>query len=101
MRPRHNRHSYKGTKFRKKSYGCDRSSPNFSLYAGWLEKFFFPKYLGENWPYRKGMTPNLGAKSLYKIMRKLYNAHYKALRREHKKNGGFCIGDEFWFKVKE
>lgn len=93
MRPRHNRHPYKGTKFRKITYDCNKSGPNFTLYAGWLEKYFLPKHIGENWPYRPNMVPRTG----YKILRKLYNAHYKALRREHKKNGGFCIGDEFWF----
>lgn len=100
MRPRHNRHPYKGTKFRKKSYGCDRSGPNFTLYGGWLEKYFLPKYLGENWPYRDGFVPNGNGGRLYKICRKLYNAHYNALRREHKKNGGFCIGDQFWNIIK-
>ena len=92
MRPRHNRHPYKGTKFRKRY-----PTTNFSLYVGWLEKYFLPKYLTKDSdpfrdPSRKTWT--------YKDIRKIYNAHYKALRREHKKNGGFCIGDQFWHIIK-
>ena len=101
MRPKHNRHPYKGTKFRKITYDCNRSGPNFNLYANWLDEYFLPKYvIGENWPYRPGMMPNLDGGRAYRICRKLYNAHYKALRREHKKNGGFCIGDQFWNIIK-
>lgn len=94
MRPKHNRHPYKGTKFRKRY-----PTTNSSLYVGWMEKYFLPKYLSE-WPYREGFIPNGKGGRLYKIYRKLYNAHYKALRREHKRNGGFCIGDEFWNIIK-
>ena len=112
MRPRHNRHPYKGTKFRKITYDCNKSGPNYTLYVGWVEKYFLPKYLTKDSdpfrdPSRKTWT--------YKDLRKLYNAHYKALRREHKKNdsfrdenmtvvhkknGGFCIGDQFWNIIK-
>lgn len=92
MRPKHYRHPYKGTKFRKRY-----STTNFSMYVGWLAKYFLPKYLTKDSdpfrdPSRKTWT--------YKDLRKLYNAHYKALRREHKKNGGFCIGDQFWNIIK-
>jgi hypothetical protein len=92
MRPKHNRHPYKGTKFRKRY-----PTTNFSLYVGWLKKYFLPKYLTKDSdPFR-----DLSRKTwTYKDIRKLYNAHYKALRREHKKNGGFCIGDQFWNIIK-
>ena len=92
MRPKHYRHPYKGTKFRKRY-----PTTNFSLYVGWLEKYFLPKYLTKDSdpfrdPSRKTWT--------YKDIRQIYNAHYKNLRREHKKNGGFCIGDQFWHIIK-
>ena len=99
MRPKHSRHSYKGTKFRKITYDCNKSGPNFNLYIGWLEKFHLPKYFGKNWPYREGYIPNHSGGRGYKILRKLYNAHYKRMRTEHKKSGGFCIGDTFWYKI--
>jgi hypothetical protein len=89
MRPKHNRHPYKGTKFRKISYSCDRSGPNFNLYADWLEKVFLPVYLERgtgNWRWT------------YKRLRKIYNAWYRQIKTKHKKNGGFLIGDQFWYK---
>ena len=93
MRPKHGRHSYKGAKFRKKY-----PLTNWRLFVGWLKRYHLPKYTGENWPYIDGFIPTGKGGRLYKICRKLYNAHYKALRREHKKNGGFCTGDQFWYK---
>lgn len=81
MRPKHNRHSYKGSKFRKKY-----PENNFNLYADWLEKVFLPEYLerGVSWTYKR--------------IRKIYNAWYRQTKTEHKKNGGFLIGDQFWYK---
>lgn len=91
MRPKHNRHSYKGSKFRKKY-----PKTNFGFYADWLERCFLPKYLTPNGsPYEKGVKG-----WAYKHIRKLYNAHYKNARTYHKKNYGYCIGDHFWYKNK-
>jgi hypothetical protein len=84
MRPKHNRHPYKGTKFRKRY-----PTTNFNLYADWLEKMFLPVYL-ERATGRWRWT--------YKRIRKIYNAWYRQAKTEHKKNGGFLIGDQFWYK---
>ena len=87
MRPKHNRHSYKGAKFRKKY-----PETNFNLYADWLEKVFLPEYLERGtgkWRWT------------YKRIRKIYNAWYRRIKTEHKKNGGFLIGDQFWYKSNE
>lgn len=65
------------------------------MFIKWLQTHFLPKYLTKDGGPFRDLTRKTWT---YKDIRKLYNAHYKALRREHKKNGGFCIGDQFWYK---
>ena len=91
MRPRHNRHPYKGTKFRK------RYTHYQFMFIKWLQTHFLPKYLTKDGgPFRDPSRKTWA----YKDIRKLYNAWYKRSKTEHKKNGGFFIGDQWWYTNK-
>ena len=82
---KHPRKSYKGRKFRKRD-----PQANYYFYTEWLRDIFLPEYL-----YR-----GAGRWSYIRI-RKIYNAWYKKLKTEHKKKGGWVIGDTFWMRCKD
>ena len=88
MRPKHGRHSYKGTKFRKRDHIFD-----INHMARWAWLIFLDDHPQAGSPL--STSPWFGFS--YKQMRKVYNAYHKRRKTEHKKHGGFCIGDQFWY----
>lgn len=87
MRPKHGRHSYKGSKFRKRDHIFD-----INHMARWAWYIFLDDHPQGS---HLNLSPWFGFS--YKQMRKIYNAYHKSRKTEHKKRGGFCIGDQFWY----
>ena len=88
MRPKHGRHSYKNSKFRKRDHIFD-----FNHTARWTCYIF----LAHHPQAGSTLSTSLWFGFSYKQMRKVYNAYHKRRKTEHKKRGGFCIGDQFWY----
>lgn len=92
MRPKHGRHSYKGSKFRKRDHIFD-----INHMARWTCYIFLAHHPQEGLKMEtlSPWSPWFGFS--YKQMRKIYNEYHKRRKTEHKKHGGFCIGDQFWY----
>lgn len=91
MRPKHGRHSYKGAKFRKRDHIFD-----INHMSRWAWHIFLDHHpQGSHLEYL-----SLWFGFPYKQMRKVYNAYHKRRKTEHKKHGGFMIGDQFWYTDK-
>ena len=95
MRPKHGRHSYKGSKFRKRYPAYNRRS-----FDDWYMESFVMRFMTrietdtgaryETPPQYRGLCFK------YKLLRKLYNEWYKRGTTKWKKQGGFIIGDQWW-----
>jgi hypothetical protein len=100
MRPKHGRHSYKNSKFRKKDAGF-----NMRHFNDWYMEEFTPRFMVRiktDTGVRYETPPQYRMLWLYfkyKPLRKLYNESYKRTKARWKKNGGFCIGDQFWSHI--
>ena len=91
MRPKHGRHSYKGSKFRKRDHIFDIIH---------MARWAWHKFLDDHPQAGSPLSTSPWFGFPYKQMRKVYNAYHKRRKTEHKKHGGFMIGDEFWYTEK-